>query len=198
MTLPTLGTQLAVHLLRYYSAVRFREPAGKAGLSREQARRVAEYIDNRLHELLSLPSLAAVVELGVWGFGRRFRESFGRPPHGYVIERHVERAQRLLTEGGLPLKEVGCACRFADRAHITHASQPSGHHAGGLTAQSSGLISGGSQPAPLTERLLARDRSRAGRFPSRLAYAGRLKFGSRLAPSERPRPSGRAPDSTPQ
>ena len=110
MTLPTLGTQLAVHLLRYYSAVRFREPAGKAGLSREQARRMAEYIDYRLHELLSLPSLAAAVELGVRGFGRRFRESFGRPPAPRLRDRAPRRARPASADGRRPSAQGSGLC----------------------------------------------------------------------------------------
>lgn len=114
-----LGTQLAVHLLRHYAAVQFREPSGRPSLSPAQARQVAEYIDTRLHEPLGLQALAAVLGMGVWSFGRRFRETFGRAPHGYVIERRVERAQQLLAEGRLPLKEVSSACGFSDQAHMT-------------------------------------------------------------------------------
>lgn len=114
-----LGTQLAVHLLRHYASVKFSEPLGKASLSPQQMKRIAEYIDSHLHESSSLHVLAAVLGLGVWSFGRRFRESFGVAPHRYVIERRVERAERLLTQGSMPLKEVACACGFADQAHMT-------------------------------------------------------------------------------
>jgi AraC family transcriptional regulator len=114
-----LGAQLAVHMLRHYAAIRFREPRDQGCLSPLQLRRVVEYIDSRLAEALALESLAAVAGLGVWSFSRRFRASFGQAPHAYVIERRVERARRLLSQGTQSVKEVASECGFADQAHMT-------------------------------------------------------------------------------
>lgn len=118
-----VATQLTVHLLRNYASVTFREPNDKGRLSPLQSRRIAEYIDSRLHEPLSLETLAGVVGLGVWSFTRRFRESFGRAPHGYVIDRRVARARCLLAQGVMQVKEVASACGFADQAHLTRVFQ---------------------------------------------------------------------------
>ena len=70
-----------------------------------------------------LEALAAVAGVGVWTFARHFRESFGRTPHAYVIERRIDRARRLLAQGGLPIKEVASVCGFADQAHMTRVFQ---------------------------------------------------------------------------
>lgn len=118
-----VATQLAVHLLRNYASITFHEASGKGHLSPVHARRITEYIDSRLHESLTLESLAGVVGLGVWNFSRRFRETFGYAPHGYVINRRVERAQRLLARGAMPVKEIASACGFADQAHMTRVFQ---------------------------------------------------------------------------
>ena len=118
-----VGTQLAVHLLRNYASVMFREPSGKCRLSPLQSSQVTEYIDSRLNESLGLEALAAVAGLGVWTFTRRFRQSFGLAPHAYVVERRVDRAQRLLAQGAMPVKEVASACGFADQAHMTRVFQ---------------------------------------------------------------------------
>jgi AraC family transcriptional regulator len=118
-----VATQLAVHLFRNYASVRFREPKGKGRLSPAQVRRLTGYIDDRLHEQLNLETLAAVAGVGLWTFTRHFRESFGRTPHAYVIERRVDRARRLLAQGGLPIKEVASVCGFADQAHMTRVFQ---------------------------------------------------------------------------
>ena len=118
-----VATQLTVHLLRNYASVTMRDACGKGHLSPPQARRIAEYIETWLHEQVSLESLAAVVGLGVWSFSRRFRETFSCAPHAYVIDRRVERAQRLLTRGILPVKEIASACGFADQAHMTRVFQ---------------------------------------------------------------------------
>ena len=119
----SVATQLAVHLLRNYASITLREACGRGHLSPTQARRITEYIDTRLHEPLNLESLATVTGLGVWSFGRRFRHTFGCAPHSYVISRRVERAQRLLTQGIMPVKEIASACGFADQAHMTRVFQ---------------------------------------------------------------------------
>jgi AraC family transcriptional regulator len=113
------ATQLAVHLLRKYASVTFREPSERGCLSPAQVRRLTEYIDSRLHESPNLETLAAVAGLGLWSFTRYFRESFGRTPHAYIIERRIDRAQRLLAQGRMPIKEVASHCGFADQAHMT-------------------------------------------------------------------------------
>jgi AraC family transcriptional regulator len=119
----SLGTMLAVHMLRHYASVTFREEGGKQRLSPQQAKRIVEYIDSRLPEALGLDALAEVTGLGVWSFSRRFRETFGRAPHAYVIDRRVECAQHLLTQGTMPVKEVASTCGFADQAHMTRVFQ---------------------------------------------------------------------------
>lgn len=113
------ATQLAVHLLRNYTSVTFREPSDRGCLSPVQVRRVTEYIESRLHESPNLETLAAVAGMGVWSFARHFRASFGRTPHAYVIERRIDRAQRLLAQSRMPIKEVALNCGFADQAHMT-------------------------------------------------------------------------------
>jgi AraC family transcriptional regulator len=114
-----VATQLTVHLLRKYASVTFREPSGKGKLSLAQIRLLTAYIDDRLHEQLNLQTLAAVVGLGMWTFTRHFRESFGRTPHAYIIERRIDQARHLLVQSSLPIKEIALLCGFADQAHMT-------------------------------------------------------------------------------
>ena len=57
--------------------------------------------------------------MGVCTFSRHFRETLGRAPHAFVIDRRVERAKRLLSQGDLAVKEVASSCGFADQAHLT-------------------------------------------------------------------------------
>ena len=73
------ATQLAVHLLRTYASVTFREPSGKGRLSPAQVRRLTDYIDSRLHEQLHLETLAAVAGVGVWTFARHFGDPLAEP-----------------------------------------------------------------------------------------------------------------------
>lgn len=118
-----LGTQLAVHLLRKYASITFREASVPGALSPAQASRVVDFIDATLHENLTLEALAAQAGLGVWTFIRRFRQTFGKAPHAYIIDRRILRAQQLIAQGGMPVKQVACTCGFADQAHLTRAMQ---------------------------------------------------------------------------
>lgn len=115
----TLGTQLAVHLLRKYAQVTFRHDLPGGRLSPAQMRRVLDLIDSRLHEALTLEDMAEAAGLGVCTFHRRFRETQGRAPHAFVIDRRVERARQLLTAGDLAVKEVAACCGFSGQAHMT-------------------------------------------------------------------------------
>lgn len=118
-----VATQLVVHLLRSYAAVTLREASGKGRLSPTQSRRVTEYLENKLHEPLSIEALASVVGLGVWSFSRRFRETFGCAPHAHVVSQRVHRAKRLLTQGVMSCKEIASLCGFADQSHMTRVFQ---------------------------------------------------------------------------
>jgi AraC family transcriptional regulator len=48
-----------------------------------------------------------------------FRESFGVPPHRYLLARRLVRAQQLLKQTTLPLGEVALACGFASASHFS-------------------------------------------------------------------------------
>jgi AraC family transcriptional regulator len=118
-----VATQLAVHMLRNYASVTFREPSDKGRLSPAQVRRLTEYIDSNLNEKPNLETLAAVAGVGLWSFARHFQESFGQTPHAYIIARRIDRARCLLAQGSMPIKHVALACGFADQAHMTRVFQ---------------------------------------------------------------------------
>lgn len=114
-----IATQMSVHLLRKYSSISYRQSAHVGGLSDQQVRRVADYIEEHLDTPLSLDQLALVAGVSTWHFLRQFRMRFNRAPHAYVIERRIDRAKRLLLRGALPIKEISAACGFSDQAHMT-------------------------------------------------------------------------------
>lgn len=118
-----LAVQLSVQLLRGYATVDVLKAADSSKLSPAQQRRVTDYIEARLQSTIDLSTLAELVGLGVWTFGRRFRASFGCAPHSYVMERRVQSAERLIRGGSQPLKQVATACGFADQAHMTRLLQ---------------------------------------------------------------------------
>jgi AraC family transcriptional regulator len=114
-----LSIQLVVHLLRRYASVDFVDRSGSGHFAPALRRRIVDYIEARLEQSLTLDELAAVSNVGVWTFSKRFRASFQTTPRHYIIDRRLDRAQELLGQGRLPVKAVAAACGFADQAHLT-------------------------------------------------------------------------------
>jgi AraC family transcriptional regulator len=92
----------------------------KGGLAAHQRRQLVEFIDHQLAETISLGQLAALCALSEYHFARMFRESFGLPPHQYVLARRLTRAQALLRSTSQPLGEIALACGFASASHFTN------------------------------------------------------------------------------
>lgn len=92
----------------------------KGGLAAHQRRQLVEFIDSQLAEAISLGQLAALCALSEYHFARMFRESFGLPPHQYVLARRLNRARELLRLTSQPLGEIALACGFASASHFTH------------------------------------------------------------------------------
>jgi transcriptional regulator GlxA family with amidase domain len=91
----------------------------RGGLCPWQIRKVSSYVEANLDRSIKNEELAAIVGLNTSHFGRAFRNSFGEPPHEYVIRRRVERAQGLMLTSNAPLSEIALDCGLADQSHLT-------------------------------------------------------------------------------
>jgi AraC family transcriptional regulator len=97
----SIRTQLAIHLLRRYANVEFRQP--KLGsLSPRLRRMMTEFIDQNLSENITLEDLARLAGLSSYHFSRKFKADLGIAPHAYV-----------------PLKLVAAECGFTDQSHLS-------------------------------------------------------------------------------
>lgn len=115
----SLARALIVHLLRRYAVITRREPAAPVALGPAQARRIRDFIEAHLAERMDLPLLAAAVDMTPCLFARQFRRTFGQPPYAYVLARRIERAERLLAQTTMPIKQIASVCGFSDQAHMT-------------------------------------------------------------------------------
>lgn len=91
----------------------------RGGLTPRALRCVREYIDGHLAENIRLEVLAEVAGLSRCHFARAFKQSVGVAPHGYVMQRRLERAERLLAETELSLSQVALDSGFADQSHFS-------------------------------------------------------------------------------
>lgn len=99
------------------------EPAktelAKAGLAAWQVRRVTAYIDDHLASSIRNRDLAAAAKLSCGYFCQAFKDSFGCPPHAYIVRRRVERAKELLETTTTPLSQIALDCGFSDQSHFS-------------------------------------------------------------------------------
>ena len=114
-----LAAALAVSLVQR----RTNNPApvtlARSGLPPARLRRVLEFIDAHLANDLSLSELSEVSGLNPHHFAHAFKASTGMPPHRYIIEKRISKAQELLQDGRQSIAEVAFACGFASQSHLT-------------------------------------------------------------------------------
>ncbi|MGO8112703.1 helix-turn-helix domain-containing protein, partial [Rhizobium leguminosarum] len=63
---------------------------------------------------LSLAELAALAGLSLSHLNTQFRNSFGMPPHQYVLHRRLARVEVLIRSSGLPLSQIALEARCRD------------------------------------------------------------------------------------
>jgi AraC family transcriptional regulator len=95
----------------------------KAGhLSPVQRKRVLEFVESNLATDISVSQMAAAAQIPPDRFARAFKQTFGVPPHAYVLERRVNAAGALIrATPSLSLAEVAVASGFSSQAHLASA-----------------------------------------------------------------------------
>ena len=91
----------------------------KTGLAAWQVRRVTAYIDAHLASSIRNRDLAAAAKLSCGYFCQSFKDSFGCPPHSYIVRRRVDRAKELLETTTMPLSQIALDCGFSDQSHFS-------------------------------------------------------------------------------
>lgn len=100
-------------------------PPLRGGLGTRRAAIAEAYIRDHLNEDISLGRLAAVVGLTPSHFLRAFRDSFGMPPHAYVLNRRLEKAKALLADRTMPITAIALATGFGGSSHFATAFKKS-------------------------------------------------------------------------
>jgi AraC-like DNA-binding protein len=90
----------------------------RGGLAPVLKSRICEYIESHLDEKISLDGLASMAGLSAYHFARAFRQSTGMPPHGYLLQRRLERVKEMIRDSKLPLSEIALATGFSDQSHL--------------------------------------------------------------------------------
>ena len=91
----------------------------RGGLALWQKRILEAHIDTHLESNMRNRDLARLVNLSTCHFIRAFGESFGRPPHQYLLRKRLQRAQELMLSTLASLSDIALTCGLADQAHLT-------------------------------------------------------------------------------
>jgi AraC family transcriptional regulator len=109
------------HLYQTYSATPVWDPKPHGGLSPWQVSRAKEAIDASLHKGITIAQLAHDCRLSATTFARAFKQSTGYPPHRWLLQRRIERAQDLLLTSDKTIAEIASACGYRDQSHLARA-----------------------------------------------------------------------------
>jgi len=90
-------------------------------LSKPQELLLRDYIEANLTIDINLDDLAQLVQLSRLHFARRFKASFGQPPHQYIVRCRLELAKRLLKESTLPVGDVAAASGYSSQGPFIKA-----------------------------------------------------------------------------
>ena len=113
------ASMLAVHLLQHYCTRKHTIEKYTGGLPNYKLRQVVDYINAHLDQNLGLASLAELVQMSHYHFGRLFKQSTGVTPYQYLIECRLERAKSLLVNTDLSIAEIAKRTGFSSHSHLT-------------------------------------------------------------------------------
>ena len=116
-----IALSLQNHLYRTYSATPASSPRARGGLAPWQESRAKEAMAADLDKEITIARLACDCGLSTSQFARAFKQSTGCPPHRWLLQRRVERAQDLLLTSDKTLAEIASSCGFFDPSHLTRA-----------------------------------------------------------------------------
>jgi AraC family transcriptional regulator len=116
-----IALALQSHLLRTYATTAIEGQSVRRGLAPWQERRAKEAMNASLGKDISIAQLASECGLSSGHFARAFRQTTGRPPHRWLLERRLEVAQGLLSNSQMSLPQIASACGFSDQSHFSRA-----------------------------------------------------------------------------
>lgn len=91
----------------------------RGGLAPWQVKRVQTYVTDNLSRRIRTTDLAGVAQLSASHFTRVFKETFGETPIGYVTQRRMLYAQKLMLSSSDCLSQIALRSGHCDQAHFT-------------------------------------------------------------------------------
>lgn len=114
----SLRNLLAVHLLRNYSLTAVKPAIADGALDTFKLNKIKDFIEDRLHEDISIADMAAIVHTSQFHFARAFKTAVGTSPHRYLMQRRMERAKVMLEVTKISIAEIAYGLGFANQSHF--------------------------------------------------------------------------------
>lgn len=114
----TLAHRLAAHLADHYCHPRLRRAHRTGRLDRTVVDQIAEFVEARIGEQLTLDDLAAQARLSPFHFARAFKHTTGLAPHQFVTMRRMERAKTLLLSTRRSVPEIAHRLGYSNVSHF--------------------------------------------------------------------------------
>ncbi|MDI4233522.1 AraC family transcriptional regulator [Bradyrhizobium sp. Arg237L] len=96
-------------------------PSTHGALGKATLRRIEAYIEEHLGGEIRLSDLAAIADMEIDSFARRFRTATGMAPYAFVIARRIRRAEQLLADSDHELALIAARLGFSSQSHFTTA-----------------------------------------------------------------------------
>jgi len=106
------------HIVRAYGPSRG-PGSSVGGLAPWQMQRARDMMLANLSGDVAIADIAQACGLSVSYFARAFRRTMGVPPHKWLMNERIRKAQGLLRQSRLGISEVALACGFVDQSHLT-------------------------------------------------------------------------------
>lgn len=90
-------------------------------MSLAETARVARYVDEHLHERLTVSKLARMTAMSRTKFSQVFKLETGMSPYKFVMSRRVLRTRQLLASSTLSLSAIAQRVGFSSQSHMTSA-----------------------------------------------------------------------------
>ena len=109
-------------LIRAARAIRLTpRPAPRETITPFSLRRVADHIESRLSDRITVVELAAIAGLSRAHFSRAFLNATGETPHSFIRSRRLAQVRRRLDEGAEDLSRLAAQAGFSSHSHMTTA-----------------------------------------------------------------------------
>lgn len=115
-----LAHSIAAHIMGTHLGIRSNwRPDGSGGTLSPEVVRAIDYINANLDRSIALQDIADAAYRSASHLARVFAAETGMPPHRYLINARLQRAQQLLSRTDLPIAQIAFDCGFSHQEHLT-------------------------------------------------------------------------------